>query len=575
MVIKEKTHLKAKGNKRKNLLSLLILMCIIVLVNFLGSYFFKRFDLTSEKRYTLAESTRALLSGIKDEVYLKIYLEGDFNPSFSRLKNETREILDEFRAYSNNNIQYEFIVPGEGLNTEEAQNIEKQLYDKGITPEEVTVRKKDRTLQTRIWPGAIISYKGKETAWQIFRRQDVSVSPEENINNSIEELEYSLTNAIRKLQRDKKPEVTFIQGHGEIDTLHQFRFMQALSEYYDVNQTKILGKLHALEGSDAIVISQPDSAFNDKDKFIIDQYIMRGGKVLWLVDPVEVNRDSLRKGFSIGINRPLNIEDMLFKYGVRLNPLLIQDLQCGRIGVNIGFKGQPKIELFPWLYSPVVTTNNNHPIVKNLDAIKFDFVSSIDTISSAKGIKKTILLSTSRYSKTQPCPVRIALGSVRIQPKESQFINAYQPVACLLEGAFSSFVEYRIPSRLLSDSLFKYIDKGKTTKMIVVADGDIARNDINLNTGEMPPLGYDRFTRMTFANQTFLLNCINYLLDDAGMLQLRSREVKLRLLDVKKIGQQRTKWQLVNVLIPVLIVLVFAFFQFFMRKRKYAASKSK
>jgi len=171
--------------------------------------------------------------------------------------------------------------------------------------------------------------------------------------------------------------------------------------------------------------------------------------------------------------------------------------------------------------------------------------------------------------------VRIALGSVRIQPKESQFINAYQPVACVLEGAFTSFVEYRIPSRLLSDSLFKYIDKGKTTKMIVVADGDIARNDINLNTGEMPPLGYDRFTRMTFANQTFLLNCINYLLDDAGMLQLRSREVKLRLLDVKKIGQQRTKWQLVNVLIPVLIVLVFAFFQFFMRKRKYAASKSK
>jgi len=575
MVGQKQTNLQASSNKRKNIVSLLILIVIIVLVNFIGSYFFKRFDLTSEKRYTLAESTRKLLSGIEDEVYLKIYLEGDFNPSFARLKNETREMLDEFRAYSNNNIQYEFIVPGEGLTTEEAQGIEKQLYDKGIIPEEITERKKDKTLQTRIWPGAIISYKGKETAWQIFRRQDFSNSPEENINNSIEELEYSLTNAIRKLQRDKKLEVTFIQGHGEIDTLHQYRFMQALSEYYDVNQTQISGRLNGLLGSDAIVIAQPDSAFDDKDKYIIDQYIMNGGKVLWLIDPVEVNRDSLRKGFSIGINRPLNIEDMLFKYGVRLNPLLVQDLQCGKIGVNVGFKGQPKIELFPWLYSPIVTTDNKHPIVKNLDAIKFDFVSSIDTISSAKGIKKTILLRTSRYSKTQPCPVRIALGSVRIQAKESQFINSYQPVACLLEGQFSSFVEYRISSRLLSDSLFKYIDKGKVTKMIVVADGDIARNDLNRNTGEMPPLGYDRYTRMTFANQTFLLNCINYLLDDEGMLQLRSREVKLRLLDVKKINQHHTKWQIVNVVLPMLLVIALAFLQFYLRKGKYAKEKSK
>jgi ABC-2 type transport system permease protein len=573
-MVKEKKN-SGTGNKRKNIFSLLILIAIIILVNFVGSGFFKRFDLTSEKRYTLAASTRALLNNIEDEVYLKIYLEGDFNPSFARLKNETREILDEFRAYSNNHIQYEFITPGEGLTREEAQNIEKQLYDKGIIPEEVTERKKDKTLQTRIWPGAIISFKGKETAWQIFRRQD-GINPEQNINNSVEELEYSLTNAIRKLQRDKKPEVTFIQGHGEIDTLHQYRFMQALSEYYTVNQTVISGKLNGLKGSDAIVISQPDSAFNDKDKYIIDQYIMQGGKVLWLIDPMDVNHDSLRKGYTIGINRPLNIEDMLFKYGVRLNPVLVQDLQCGSIGINTGFqKGQPKIELFRWLFSPVVTTDNAHPIVKNLDAIKFDFLSTIDTISSAKGIKKTILLKTSRYTKTQPSPVRIALAMVRMQPKESQFINSYQPVACLLEGEFSSFVEFRIPSRLLNDSSFKYLDRGKKTKMIVVADGDVARNDFMRSTGEMPPLGYDRYTKMTFANQTFLLNCVNYLLDDEGMLQLRSREVKLRLLDVKKINLHRTKWQVVNVLIPILIVIGFAIVQFYLRKRKYSQLKGR
>lgn len=569
-MVKEK-KIVANGNRKKNITSLVILIVIIVLVNFIGSGIFKRFDLTSEKRYTLAESTRTLLGSIKDEVYVKIYLEGDFNASFARLKNETREILDEFRAHSDNNIQYEFIVLGEGLTTDEAQSIEKQLFDKGIIPEEVTERKKDRTLQTRIWPGAIISYKGKETAWQIFRRQDM-MNADQNINNSVEELEYSLTNAIRKLQREKKLEVTFIQGHGEVDTLHQYRFMQALSEYYTVNQTIIGGKLNGLKGSDAIVISQPDSAFNDKDKYVIDQYIMHGGKVLWLIDPLDVNRDSLRRGYTIGINRPLNIEDMLFKYGVRLNPVLVQDLQCGKIGINTGFKtGQPKIELFPWLYAPVVTTENQHPIVKNLDAIRFEFLSTIDTISSAKGIKKTILLTTSRYTKTQPSPVRIALGMVRIQPKESQFINSYQPIACLLEGEFSSFVEFRIPSRLLTDSAFKYVDKGKNTKMIVVADGDVVINDFQRNTGEILPLGYDKYTKQTFANQTFLLNCVNYLLDDEGMLQLRSREVKLRLLDVKKVNLHRGKWQMINVLVPVLIVIVFALLQFYIRKRKYAS----
>lgn len=261
------------STKRRNIFSLVILVAIVVLVNFVGSEFFKRFDLTSEKRYTLTESTRELLKGLDDEIYLKVYLQGDFNPAFTRLRNETREILDEFRAYSDNQIQYEFITPGEGLTKEETTNIEKQLFDKGIIPEEVTDRQKDKTTQTLIWPGAIVSYKGSETAWQIFTRQE-GISPEESINNSVEELEYSLTNAIRKLQRNRKPEVTFIQGHGELDTVQQYRFMQALSEYYRVNQTPLNGKLRALQGSDAIVISQPDSVFSDKDKFIIDQYII-------------------------------------------------------------------------------------------------------------------------------------------------------------------------------------------------------------------------------------------------------------------------------------------------------------
>jgi len=553
-------------------MSLLLMIVFILLINFVGSYYFKRFDLTSEKRYTLAESTKQLLQNLNDEVYLKVYLNGDFNPGFTRLRNEAREILDEFKAYSGNQVQYEFITPGEGLTKEETANLEKQLYEKGLMPEGVTVKTKEKTTQSVIWPGAIVSFKGRESVWQIFTRQSPGIDPETCINNSVEELEYSLTNTIRKLQRTKRAEVTFIEGHHELDTVYQYDFMRVLSEYYQVNRTSISkGKeLSALKGSDAIIITKPDTLFTDKEKFVIDQYIMNGGKVLWLIDPVSTNTDSLQKGFTIGINRPLGIEDMLFKYGVRLNPVLVQDLTCGYLKINVGFqKGQPKMQLFPWLYSPLVLPNSEHPIVKNLDLIKFDFMSTLDTVT-AKDIRKTILLSTSKYTKTQPTPARIALSMVQMRPKESQFINSYQPVACLLEGEFRSFVEYRLPAALLSDSSFKYLDKGKKTKMIVVADGDVARNDFNRATGEVYPLGFDRNTQQTFANKTFLLNCVNYLLDDEGMLQLRAREVKLRLLDKKKINNQRSKWQAVNVGIPIALVIALAVFQFYLRRKKYS-----
>lgn len=575
MVTEKKTTSSAK---RRDVIALLVLAAIIVLLNFLGSFYFKRFDLTSEKRYTLAESTKKLLSALDDEVYLKVYLNGDFNPGFTRLRNEAKEILDEFRAYSNKQVQYEFITPGEGATPEETNNIERQLYEKGLIPEELTQRGKDKTTQTRIWPGAILSYKGKETVWQIFTRQTPGIDVETSINNSVEELEYSLTNSIRKLQRTKKAEVTFIQGHNELDTAQQYSFMRALSEYYTVNITDITpGKeLTAFKGSDAIVISKPDSAFTDKEIYTIDQYIMKGGKVLWLVDPVLTNLDSLRKGFTLGISNSLNIEEMLFKYGVRLNSILVQDMQCSYLKINTGFpNGQAKFELLPWVYSPLVLPEIDHPIVKNLDLIKFDFLSTLDTISSARGIKKTILLKTSKYTRTQPTPARISLAMTKMKLKESQFINSYQPIACLLEGEFTSFVENRLPSVLLNDTNFKHIDHGKATKMIVVADGDVARNDYNRNNGQVYPLGFDRNTQQIFANKTFLLNCVNYLLDEEGMLQLRSREVKLRLLDKKKINLQRSKWQFINVAMPLLLVIGFAISQFYIRKRKYASPAGK
>ncbi len=569
-MVNKSTH---STRKRKDLSRFALLCGIVVTLNVIGFYFFKRFDLTSEKRYTLSSSTIDLLRKLDDEVYLKIYLQGDFNPSFTRLRNEAREILGEFRAYAKDNIQFEFIHPAEGLSKSQASELERQLYEKGLIPEQIIQKGKEKTTETIIWPGAIVSFKGKETVWQIFKRQ-IGIPPEECVNNSVQELEYGLANAIRKLQQNKTKEVTFLEGHHELDTIRQYQFMKSLSEYYTVNRTKIAKgfELHALDGTDALVISKPDTAFTDKEIFVIDQYIMKGGKVLWLIDPLEVRADSLRlRGFTLGLNRNLNLDEMLFKYGVRLNPLLIQDLQCATIPINTGFKkGEPKIEMFPWVYNPLILPNSEHPIVKNLDLIRFEFLSSLDTVSSARGIKKTILLKSSKYSKTVPAPARVYLGMVQMQVKESQFKDSYQPVACLLEGSFSSFVEYRLPSVLLQDSSFTYIDKGKPTKMIVVADGDVAANDFMRSTGEIFDLGYDRYTRQTFANKTFLLNCVNYLLDDEGMLQLRSREVKLRLLDKKKINTERRKWQVLNVAVPLIVLIVVAWLVGYFRKRKYA-----
>lgn len=561
---------KKSIRKRKDIAMLLAVLTIVILVNFVGIFLFKRFDLTSEKRYTLSESSRNLLKKLDDVVYIKVYLQGDFNPNFTRLKNETKELLDEFRAYSNGNLEYELINPLDNPSKEETDKIEKQLYDKGIMPEQIVDRSSQKVSETFIWPGAIISYKGKESVWQIYKRQ-LGFEAEQSINNSIQEMEYGLTNAIRKTTLIRKPEVLFIEGHSELDTIRGADFMRSVAEYYNVSRVNINHKLYALKGADAIVIAQPDSMFDEKDKYIIDQFIMHGGKALWLIDPVYVNRDTLTtRGYSLGFTNDLNLDDILFKYGVRLNPVLVQDLQSAQVPVNVGFKmGQPDFKPFYWNYYPLLLPSSNHPIVKNLDLIRTEYIGTLDTVY-AKDVNKTILLQTSRYTKTQPTPVRILAAQVKLKPQESQYNNSFQNVACLLEGQFESNYKNRITSRILEDSIFDFKGKSPHTKMIVVADGDIAKNEYQRATGMIYPTGYDMYTKQQFANKTFLLNCMNYLLDDEGLLQLRSREVKLRLLDKKKTATQVTKWKLTNVGLPLLIIICFGLIQFYIRKKKYS-----
>lgn len=563
---------KSSTQKQKDLLLLAMVFGILILLNFVGSFLFKRFDLTSEKRYTLSESTKKLIKNLDDVLYLKVYLQGDFNPSFTRLKNETKELLDEYSSYSEGNIVYEFINPLDNPNKEETDRLEKQIYNKGIMPEQIVDKTSQKTSETLIWPGAIVSYKGKETVWQIFQKQ-IGIDQENSINNSVQELEYGLSNSIRKTLLVKKPEVLFIEGHDELDTIRGGDFMHALTEYYNVSRVNINHKLYALKGADAIVIAQPDSVFDEKDKFIIDQFIMHGGKALWLIDPVYTNRDTLiKRGYTLGFKNDLNLDDILFKYGVRLNPVLVQDLQCSRIPINIGFKaGQPNFQLFPWMYNPLLLPTANHPIVKNLDLIKTEFIGTIDTLNT-KNVKKTILLQSSRYTKTQPTPARVSLAMIKNKPNETQFQNSFQNIACLLEGNFESVYNNRISSVFMNDSAYDFKSVSKPTRMIVISDGDIAKNEYQKSTGMIYPLGYDIYMKQQFANKTFLLNCMNYLLDDEGLLQLRSREVKLRLLDKKKIISQATKWKLTNVVYPLLGLIILGLLQFYIRKKKYSVN---
>lgn len=576
-----------RKNKTRDLLQLILSIIIIILLNFIGSFVFHRFDLTSEKRYTLSPSTVSLLENLDDVVFVRVYLEGEFPAGFKRLRNETREMLDEFRAYAGDNIEYEFINPSENPDTKQREEVYKQLYKKGLTPTSLEVKSEDGTSQQIIFPGAILSYKGRELPLQLLKNQQPGVSPDQVLNNSVQALEYEFANTIRKAGTAFKPKIAFIEGHGELDSLHTAGITESLSEYYEIERVKLDQQINILTERDtagnarnkykAIIIAKPDSAFPKQDKFIIDQYVMNGGKVLWLIDPVYTNVDSLRMGgFTMGLPNNLNLDDQLFKYGARINSNVVLDLECGPIPLNKALVGQPpKFELEPWLFHPLVLPTSKHPIVNNLDRIKFEYVSTVDTVGG-KDIQKTVLLTSSKYAKALVAPVRIDLRMTTIQPDERQFNDANQPLAVLLEGEFESvFKNAPLPKEFKESKLIAFKDKSRPTKMIVVGDGDVISNEVQPSTGQPYQLGFDRYTQMVYANETFILNCVNYLTDDEGLMSVRAREVKLRLLDKKKIKNEELKWQLVNIALPVVAVILFGIVLYFNRQRAYTSPPAK
>lgn len=579
-----------KKLKRSHLLGLLAGLVIILLLNIIGGFLFTRVDLTAEKRFTLTQPTIDLLKEIEDPVTIRVYLDGDLPAYFIKLKNATRDILEDFRAY-NDNIEYEFIDPSANTNKKEREKFYGQIAKQGVQYTQHDTKK-----EYYIFPGALITYHGKEMPVQLMQVQN-GLSKEAMCYNSINNLEYEFSNTLRKFDVEQKPKIAFIQGHGELDTLQTFDIRKALGEYYAVEHVTIDGQLASLLNRNtdsttnqtvtspkykAIIIAKPDSAFYDRDKFIIDQYVMNGGKILWCLDNVYVNMDSLQRNpATMAFPMGLNLEDMLFKYGVRYNTNLVMDLNCAPIPVVTEMvDGKPIQKLFPWFYYPIAMPTSKHPMVKNLNGIRFQFANTLDTVGGGGELKKYVLLHTSKYSRLINAPARISLNILGEEPDEKQFNKRNLPLCVISEGFFESNYLNRLPPAMDTSKALAVKYKSPYTKQLFIADGDVIRNDVlhkgsakQLNSSDslsIVPLEIDRFTGYSYGNKTLILNAINYLTDDNGLISARAREVTIRLLDKKKIAKDKLRIQLTNVALPSIIILLFGLAQFFIRKRRFA-----
>lgn len=564
------TVIRRRSLKSQNIIRLILLLLILAGVNIISSFVFTRFDLTSEKRFTLSPVTKNLVANLKDVVYVKIYLDGDFPPAFKRLQSATREMLDELRAYSNGNIEYEFINPSENPDQQERNKLYQQLVSRGIQPTNLQAQNKEETSQQIIFPGAIVTYQGQELPLMLLQDQ-IGSSPEQMLNNSVQGLEYGFGNIIRKLTNKIPFQIAFIEGHGEAGAEQVADITRELQSFYIVERIRIEEKLDRLKGIRAIIIAGPDSAFSEKDKFIIDQFVMKGGKVLWLIDGTKVSMDSLQSNDeTIAIANEIKLDDMLFRFGARINYDLILDLQAAPIPVVTGYVGnRPQQTLLPWYYFPLSNPESNHPVVNNLNAVKFDFVSSIDAVGSGS-VKKTPLLTSSKYARVFTTPARVNLAIMREEPVLSQYNAPGKVFAMLLEGKFDSNFKNRIPPQIASNPEIGFKERSVENRMIVVGDGDVIKNGVRKSTGGIIPLGMDRYTGQVYGNKNFILNCIDYLCDDSGLMAVRSKELKLRLLDKTRLDASLLQWQVINTAGPVLLIVLFGIFKFYRRRKKYA-----
>ncbi|UPT69799.1 MAG: gliding motility-associated ABC transporter substrate-binding protein GldG [Flavobacterium sp. JAD_PAG50586_2] len=555
---------------KNNFKKIAITIVFIVILNLAGHFLYKRFDLTSDKRYTLSETTLTIVDQVKKPLYIDVFLEGDFPGEFKKLQTETQQLLEEFKS-QNSNIIFQFVNPME--DAEDKNKIIQSFLERGLTPVNVTVNDKGQQTQEVVFPWAVATCGNRSIKVPLLKNM-MGASTAEKVVSSVQHLEYAFTNAINVVAKTKQKKVAVIQGNGELHDILIADFVKSVKDNYYIGPFTLDSvakspneSLKYLKKYDLAIIAKPTEAFSDEEKQVLDQYIINGGKAIWLIDQVNMEMDSLynQSGTNLAFPRDLNLNDMFFKYGIRFHPDLIFDLQNTPIALATGGEGSAtQYTQYPWFYSPMVYPMSKNPIVSNLDGIKFQFTSPIEPLKN--DIKQTVLLQSSKYSRLVGTPSEISLKIVSERPEQKDFIGkGNYPVAVLLEGQFHSVYENRVLP--FKDPTFK--NTGKDSKMIVISDGDVIRNQLDKNFQPLE-LGYDKWTNNLYANKEFMMNCVNYLLDDNGLINIRSKEVNLPLLDKEKVFANYTQSQVITVAVPIVILLLFGVVFTILRKRRYA-----
>jgi gliding-associated putative ABC transporter substrate-binding component GldG len=547
-----------------------ITIVALIVLNTIGSFFFYRLDLTKDKRYTLSPASLNIIKKVKNPLYIKVYMEGELPAEFKRLQLETRQMLEEFQGY-NSNIVFEFIDPLEDEST--SMDNSKELYRKGLTPINISVDDKGKQSQAMVFPWAIAVYDNKEVNIPLLKNI-MGASTTDKVIGSIQHLEYSIADALNRITKDKQKKIAIIKGNGELHEAYIAKFLLQTKESYHIGPFTLdsvakqpINTLTELKKYDLAIIAKPTEAFSESEKQVLDQYIVNGGKTIWLIDQVVAEMDSLYSptGSALSFPRDLNLNDFFFKYGIRIYPDLVKDEQGSPIKLATGEQGSAtQFQEFNWKFAPQVYPFSNHPIVKNLGGIKFDFASAIDTLKN--GIKKTVLLQSSAYSKRIGTPTEINLNSVNEETTPADYLNKGNiPLAVLLEGNFHSMFE----NRVLAFDQNDFQTKGISGKMIVISDGDVIKNQLDKNLLPVE-LGYDQRSGNLYDNKDFLMNCVNYILDDSGLINIRSKDLDLPILDKEKVYENYTYIQFLTIGLPLVILGLFGFLFTYLRKRKYS-----
>lgn len=547
---------------------------ILILVLCVSSSFHIRYDLTEEKRYTLADATEQVLSNLEDTIRVTVYLDGEMPLSFINMRRDVSDLLQEFKEIAGDKFLIRFMDPQEIGDAKNFKHTLARLHDTyGLTP--YTIQEEDETgklTQRYIIPGIIVSTSKRYVSINMLS-DVIGATPEEQINKAIQNLEYDCIKAIRQLTMDQRKNIAFLVGHGELPVKYSYSAMVSLLDLYNVDRVTTAQLRDSMQKYEAVVIAEPSAPFTEEDKYIIDQYIMRDGNVLFLGDMISVNMDSLKtSSFTYAMPKDLNISDLLFNLGVRVNTTVLLDNQCAKIPMNVSAYGEtPRFAPVPWYYYPLLKPNTSHVITHTVDVVKSEFASTIDTLPGKLGVTKTVLLASSAYSRVLGTPNSIGFHVLQNTPDKEFFNTYYIPVGVLLEGSFQSL--YKSRSRPLNISAR---DSSEHNRIIVVADGDIIKNEVEVVQNDTVPksLSYYKYysfdKRIYTGNVDFFVNAVNYLCGDVDLLQIRNREVVIRLLNKNRIVAEKNIWRFLNLALPVLIVIAVGSVMYFIRKMKYS-----